>query len=73
MHDELSNGFFKHVNIKHGNIFSLIDVDSDLSEFYYPDEMTNENQKNIYIGVISNEENLQNFNVFTMANVKTTF
>ena len=55
-------------------------MDSDGSEFYYPDEMTNENQyiyiyiyiyiyNIIYIGAIGDEENQQNVNVFTMPNL----
>ena len=39
------------------------------SEFYYPDEMTNGNEKE-NIGAISNEENQQNVDVFTMANAQ---
>ena len=39
------------------------------SEFYYPDEMTNGNEKE-NISVISNEENQQNVDVFTTANVQ---
>ena len=53
---------------------SLIDTDSDESyhsenEFYYPHEMTNDNEKE-NIGAISNEENQQYIDVFTMANVQ---
>ena len=52
---------------------SLIDRDSDESylsesEFYYPDEMTNDNEKE-NIGAMGDEENEQNVDVFTMANV----
>ena len=42
------------------------------SELCYPDEMTNENE-NEDIGAISNEENQQNVDVFTMARVKINF
>ena len=46
-------------------------MDSDGSEFFfYPDEMTNENKKYMYIGAIGNEENQQNVDVFTMSNVQ---
>ena len=38
-------------------MFSLIDMDSDGSEFTHADKMTNENQKNVSIGAIGNEEN----------------
>ena len=51
-------------------MFSLLDMDSDGSEFYYADEMTNENQKNISIGAIGNEENQQTVDVFTMRNMQ---
>ena len=37
------------------------------SEFYYPDEMSNMTEKE-NIGAISNEENQQNLDVFTMTN-----
>ena len=38
-------------------MFSLINMDSDGSGLYYPHEMTNENQKNIYIDAIGNKGN----------------
>ena len=49
-------------------------MDSDESyhsenEFYYPHEMTNDNEKE-NIGAISNEENQQYVDVFTLANVQ---
>ena len=49
-------------------------MDSDGSEFYYPNEMTNENQYiyiyiYTYIGAIGDEENQQNIDVFTMPNL----
>ena len=49
-------------------------MDSDGSyhsegEFYYSDEITNDNEKES-IGAISNEENQQNVDVLTMANVQ---
>ena len=42
------------------------------SEFYYPDEVTNENQKKKKknFGAIGNEENQQNADVFMLANVQ---
>ena len=55
-------------------IFSLIDMDSDetydsKSKFYYPDNMTNDNKKE-NTGAVSNEENQQNVDIFTLANVQ---
>ena len=49
-------------------------MDSDESyhserKFYYPDEVTNDNEKE-NICAISNEENQQNVNIFAMANVQ---
>ena len=54
-------------------VFSLMDMSSDESylsesDFYYPDEMTNDNEKE-NIGAISKEENHQNVVVFTVTNV----
>ena len=68
---ELCSGFFKHVNIKHVNFHFLTYRHGyhNESEFYYPHKMTNENEKE-NIGAISNEENQQNVEVFTMANVQ---
>ena len=42
------------------------------SEFYYPNEMTNEiKKKKFFFGAIGNEENQQiNVDVFTLANVQ---
>ena len=51
-------------------IFSLTDMDSDGSAFFYPDEMTNESKKCVCIGAIGNEENQQNVDVFTMSNMQ---
>ena len=53
-------------------MFSLIDMDSDGSEFTYADEMTNENQKNVSIGAIGNEENQLSMSV-RWETYKTTF
>ena len=39
------------------------------SEFYYPNEITNDNEKES-MGAISNGENQQNVDVFMMANVQ---
>ena len=65
MRDELCNGFFQHIN-SDGSYHSE-------SDFDYPDEMTNENQKKyikLYIGAIGNEENQENVDAFTLANVQ---
>ena len=43
-------------------------MDSDGSEFYYPDEI--KNKKKLHIAAIGNKENQQNFDAFTMANVR---
>ena len=45
-------------------------IQTGASFFFYPDEMTNENKKYMYIGAIGNEENQQNVDVFTMSNVQ---
>ena len=39
------------------------------SKFYYPDNMTNDNKKE-NTGAVSNEENQQNVDIFTLANVQ---
>lgn len=39
------------------------------SDFYYPDEMTNDIEKGS-IGAVGNEENLHEFDVFTRENVQ---
>lgn len=71
MRNEFCSGFFKHVNIKHVNFYFLIYRHGyhNESEFYYPPKMTNENEKE-NIGAISNDENQQIVDVFTMANVQ---
>jgi len=43
---------------------------SEILEFYYLDEMTNDSEKE-NIGFISKEENQQNVDVFTMANAQS--
>ena len=52
----------------------LIDVDSEESyhsesDFYYPDEMTNDIEKQTVVKV-GNEKNQHEFDVFTIANVQ---
>ena len=71
LRDKLCNGFFKNVNIC---ILTYRDMDSDESyhiesEFYYPDETTNDYEKEI-IGATSNEQNQQYVDVFTMPNAQ---
>ena len=70
MRDELCNSFFRHVAIS----ILTYQLDSDESyhsesEFYYPDEMTNDNEKG-NMGAINNQEDQQNVDVFTMVNVQ---
>ena len=71
MRNELCSGFFKHENIKHVKFYFLTYRRGyhNESEFYYPHKMTNESEKE-NIGAINNEENQQNVEVFTMANVQ---
>ena len=40
------------------------------SEFYYPDEMANDENDKENIAVITNEENRENDNVFTLEKVQ---